>query len=222
MATSSVAPINYHVLFFGLDFYYAKDILKKTWKAGLIDVLPVLEGGIRYVLKYLDKQMYGDDLKKHFTDKGVEPPFSSFSTGIGNELFINQYDFIRKTGTYKNLAGKERPISPYYRNLFSAPTLPPDFDRKLKEYERRFGKNADILHGYDEYESALLYGRERALASSALNSGHAVYMPQLDVQHYGAVRQMMYRQYEASKVREEHIFNESVLQKLYELGTICV
>lgn len=210
------------MLFFGLDFYYAKAIIKNTWKNGLIDVLPILEGGIRYVLKYLDKQMFGDDLKRNFTDNYIEPPFNSFSTGIGNELFLHQLNHIRTRGTYRNLAGKERPLPAYYRELLSAPELPVDMDKKLAKYEK-LHPDGDLLHGYDDYEAGVLYARERALATAALNSGHAVYMPEsIDVQHYGAVRQMMFRQYEQSKIKEADYFNEIVMQKFYELGEITL
>ena len=45
-----------HLLFFGLDFSRCYKLFKTTWKNGNVKVLPLLNGGIRYVLKYLDKQ----------------------------------------------------------------------------------------------------------------------------------------------------------------------
>ena len=46
-----------HLLFFGLDFAVCKKELQKAWQGrGIVKVLPILDGGISYVLKYLDSR----------------------------------------------------------------------------------------------------------------------------------------------------------------------
>lgn len=221
MATNSVVLINYHVLFFGLDFYYAKSLFKSLWRKGLIDVLPILEGGIRYVLKYVDKQLHGEELKRVYTDEFVEAPFSSFSTGIGSELFFDQYNRVVTTGEYKNLAGKIRPIPPYYRDLLGAPKLPVKIEKRISEYQKLF-PSGDLAHGFDDYQASILYARERSFAVSALYEGHATNIPQSHTTHFGAVRQAMYKNYEQSKIADFAVFNEIAMQKLYEFEGLTV
>lgn len=221
MATNLVALTNYHVLFFGLDFYYCKSLFKSLWRKGLIDVLPILEGGIRYVLKYVDKQLHGDDLKKVYTDNFIEAPFSSVSTGIGSELFFDQYNNVVTTGEYINLAGKRRPIPPYYRDLLGAPKLPVRIEERIADYKRQF-PNGDLAHGFDDYQSSILYARERSFAISALNEGHAVTFPEANTIHFGAVRQAMYKNYEQSKIADFAVFNEIAMKKLYEFEGLTV
>lgn len=74
---------HYHVIFAGLDFYDMRKMFYDTWKGGIIDSLPVLEGAVRYVLKYLDKQVHGDLVKEIYDDNEIERPFRKRKQGTG-------------------------------------------------------------------------------------------------------------------------------------------
>ena len=65
---------HFHILFFGLDFAYCKKLIFSKWKYGFIDVLPVLDGAIRYVVKYMDKQVFGESAEILYDLKGLERP----------------------------------------------------------------------------------------------------------------------------------------------------
>lgn len=214
---------HYHVLFFGLDFHECRNIFLKVWKKGLIDSLPILDGGIRYVLKYMDKQQFGDKKKEMYDDNELEAPFSSLTTGIGNGLFFSQYNYIRANGTYKNLAGKDRPIPPYYRDLFGATSSQPDFERRLSEFERLHNGKVSLAD-FDMYEADMLYSRERFYAEKMLSGGNPAVVPRSGAnrQKYGAVRQYMFQQYERNKFTEFDAVNSAVLDKLYSLGGIAL
>lgn len=80
-----------HLLFFGLDFAVCKKIIAKSWQGkGIVKVLPILNGGIQYVLKYLDKQLFGDLAVKKYDQNGLQRPFQVHSLGLGNNLYKSQ------------------------------------------------------------------------------------------------------------------------------------
>ena len=77
-----------HILLFGLDFAYCKKEIEKAWKGkGMIKCLPILNGGIRYVLKYLDKQQKGLQAIERYDNNNLERPFQTHSLGLGCSLY---------------------------------------------------------------------------------------------------------------------------------------
>ena len=107
-----------HLLFFGLDFALCKKEIEKAWQGrGMVKCLPILNGGIRYVLKYLDKQLFGDQAAKKYDENNIERPFQVHSLGLGSSLYKKQLDHINKNGTYR-WKGHEVPVPPYYKNKY--------------------------------------------------------------------------------------------------------
>lgn len=100
---------HYHILFFGLDFYECEEFLKKSWKHGSIEVNPIKPGAYTYVLKYIQKQVYGDLERNLYYDKGVLPPKIFFSRGFGRGLFYDNasdfrtYGYIKKGNRHINV-----------------------------------------------------------------------------------------------------------------------
>lgn len=207
---------HYHVLFFGLDFFDCRKLFEKYWQYGIIDSLPILNGGIRYVLKYIDKQQFGDAAVKLYDESGRERPFWSGSTGLGAGLFYSQYDRIAMTGNYINLKGKERPAPDYYRKLFGYSDVTTKVEEKIAEY-RKHNKDGDLLHDFDRYEQEMLHARERLLADKLILHGEPAYLhSHADYQPIGSVRQMMFREYERNKLDEAKLINSNIMAKLYE------
>lgn len=106
---------HFHVLFFGLDYEYCKKMFQKYWSFGHVKVLPVLRGGIRYVLKYLEKKVNGELADSLYFDNGLTPPFVSMSKGIGTELYFSQRDYISTLGVMK-INNRFIPCPSYYKN----------------------------------------------------------------------------------------------------------
>lgn len=107
-----------HLLFFGLDFSRCYKLFKTTWKNGNVKVLPVLSGGIRYVLKYLDKQCDTKELlQKKYLDKGLEPPKRFIGKGIGIDYIKSQIPNIQKYGMFK-VGDRFIPCPQYYKNKY--------------------------------------------------------------------------------------------------------
>ena len=112
-----------HFLFFGLDFAVCKRMFEKSWQSkGIIEVDPILQGGIHYVLKYLDKQLFGEQAEIKYDNNNIERPFQCHSLGLGSNLYKNQKEYIRKTNGSYRWKGKDRPCPTYYKNKYLLPT----------------------------------------------------------------------------------------------------
>ena len=79
---------HFHILFFGLDFAFCKKIIFERWKYGFIDCLPLLDGGIAYVTKYMDKQTFGALASEQYDNKGLARPKLRMSVGFGKGLLL--------------------------------------------------------------------------------------------------------------------------------------
>lgn len=112
---------HFHALFFGLDYVACRKIFKQCWSSGFIKVLPILRGGISYVLKYLDKYETGELRKQHFDNHGLRPPMRNQSLSLGAGLFNLSDEFVGEHGfNYPVRNGtKFRPIPTYWRNKFA-------------------------------------------------------------------------------------------------------
>lgn len=127
---------HYHVIIFGMNFQTCRKIFKTTWKYGNVDVRPAQVGAIRYVLKYMHKQVFGKMIDDIYTSHYVEPPFFSFTPGIGSGLYSSHQYEISKYGWFTNGAKKLFP-NRYYSNKLSSFS---DFSvkrrmRYLRDYE---------------------------------------------------------------------------------------
>lgn len=136
---------HFHVCFFGLDFAYCKKIIFDSWKYGFIDCLPILDGGIRYITKYLDKQTFGALAEETYDYNNIARPRVRMSKGFGKGLLTeNRSDIIRNNYTYPIARGLRRPISAYWKKLITDDFRPSQtrdtsafiFDRKVSEFKR--------------------------------------------------------------------------------------
>lgn len=76
---------HYHSIIIGLD-PCKRNLISASWLRGHVMALPVLSGAIRYVLKYMDKQIFGEQAKEVFQER--EQPFTKKSHGIGKNWVI--------------------------------------------------------------------------------------------------------------------------------------
>lgn len=166
---------HYHVLFFGLDFATLKPVFLNLWKKGLIDSLPILNGGIRYVLKYLDKQQHGQQSDDMYFNNFLEPPFMTFSQSLGSGLYYSQLDYCRETGCYR-MHGKDIPLPQYFKDKLLSVS---DFERvksegvfkSLQNARSRFNPLFETTYSSELYHKAL---KERGLISFARLHGESV------------------------------------------------
>lgn len=108
-----------HCLFFGLDFAACKKLFAEAWQyQGNIYVGNIGDGAISYVLKYLDKQLFGDLAKIKYENHNLERPFQHHSLGLGSGLFQEQHDYIIKHNYNYIWKGHETPVPVYYKNKY--------------------------------------------------------------------------------------------------------
>lgn len=114
---------HYHMIIEGLDFMLSKKLFNEAWGLGIIKSLPILEGGIRYVLSYIDSEQKGEQKKIKFLAMHAEPPKATRSTGIGRDFFYANKEEIVNTGSY-TWRKKERPCPIYIKNNWLIPNNP--------------------------------------------------------------------------------------------------
>lgn len=122
---------HFHVLIFGLDFAFMRKVYEKLWRYGFVDTLPLLDGGIRYLVKYMDKFERGETAFLKYDCRGVARPRLRLSIGFGEGLlWDNTQDIIDNFYTYPCGKGKRRPISTYWKLLLTGHVVSRDVTRK--------------------------------------------------------------------------------------------
>lgn len=183
---------HYHILFMGLDFAYNKKLFLDEWKYGFIDALPILNGGINYVLKYMDKQIMGKEaIFENFGRYGLEAPKQFQSKGFGNELYYKNYEnALKHNGNIKS-GMKNIIVPPYYKQKMGIITNQRENTDKQVLELRNYYKNKKILNPnktitYKEYQyqknelqreyQQLYERREQNLLAKASLNGEKVYI----------------------------------------------
>lgn len=149
---------HFHILFFGLDFYYNKKLFEQEWKMGLIDSLPILQGGIAYVLKYIDKQVMGKEARyNNYYRWGLEAPKQFNSKGLGSNLYLDEFENAQRNNGVIKYGMKEIIVPQYYKNK----TLMKIDNKKnikktvenLKKYDRNIKE--PIFWSYDKMQKEM-------------------------------------------------------------------
>lgn len=166
---------HYHVLFFGLDFHDFGGVFKKYWKNGRVEVDPVLPGGIRYCMKYLEEKDIPEVLERDYDFNGLERPFIHASLGFGAGFFYEHREEIAKTGKVK-IGSRFVPIPAYYRRLYYDPVNNLEVKRQkdLQLDRLRIESKKVGYDDFDRYLYDLRRYREWSLLSNLLKSGDRV------------------------------------------------
>lgn len=136
---------HFHVLFFGLDYAMCERLFWRSWQFGNIQVGAIRNGGIGYVVSYLDKQFYGFEKFLKYTYHHLEPPFQVHSLGLGEGLYTDQMKYIVEHDGNYHWHGKDRPVPIYYKNKFRITS-----DLTQESFNRRYNKRKDdILNAYN-------------------------------------------------------------------------
>lgn len=163
---------HYHGLILGLDYAWFKKIIQDKWYRGIVDVGPIRAGGIRYILKYMDKQQYGERNLREFFDKGLECPKFIFSPGIGKDFFISQIDNINKYGMAK-IGSRFVPIPTYWKNklfnycdknIYSVEKHRNQYVSEMENQARSLG-----FDGYDNFLRVMRKNLEKCYERKLLN-----------------------------------------------------
>lgn len=159
---------HYHVIFFGLDFAFCKKLFMDKWKYGLIDVLPVLDGGISYVTKYMDKQVFGALAYELYDFKGLSRPRLRMSLGFGKGLLLDNIDDIKSHDySYRISKNMRRPISAYWKSLLTGNVFQRDKSLTYSSVARQIDNMNNYFReinlpqiNYDRYSSHSLFSAQ--------------------------------------------------------------
>lgn len=165
---------HYHVLFFGLDFKDFEKFFISTWKNGNIKCLPILQGGIRYVVDYMTKQLTGSAAVKEYDNTFRERPFTSYSKGLGSDFFFAHKTEISETGAVK-IGSRKVPVPVYYINLcsnFDFDSISNRDKKVLDNYRQTMIKaRSQGFSTYDEYMNYCRRANELSLANRYRSKG---------------------------------------------------
>lgn len=105
-----------HSIIIGLSPDY-RNLVSYSWLRGHVMSLPVLSGAIRYVLKYMDKQVFGSDKLSNIYGNRI-PPYSKKSHGIGLDYIKSHaFELIENDGYVFH--GHKFPLSSYMISYLS-------------------------------------------------------------------------------------------------------
>lgn len=145
---------HYHFIAVGLDYAAALDIYERCWRSSVvIDSRPILQGGMSYVLKYLEKQQHGLQAVKQYDDNGLERPFLISSHCVGQHLFDNMN---LDNATY-HWNGRDVPLPRFVRNRLRL-RVKPSLSSRVKDFA------ASNNMSYDDADFYLRDAKERSLA----------------------------------------------------------
>lgn len=102
---------HYHLIICGIDPVLDLHLLNKSWTYGIVDAQVVNHARIRYVLKYMDKQLFTQEDKVR-TYEQAQPPFRLMSKSIGARFLEEHIDELSRGEYYRK--GKRVAIPRYY------------------------------------------------------------------------------------------------------------
>lgn len=121
---------HYHLIISGLSPLRDYAVINSSWRLGFVKVLPAIPSTVRYVLKYMDKQLVGRRAKEVYGD--FQPPFCSMSNGIGRDWLVSHHEQIESdSGIYYK--GRLVPVPRYYKKLMGIESVPDNTTPKIRK-----------------------------------------------------------------------------------------
>ena len=157
---------HFHIIYVGLPSASRKEV-RECWSHGNVDVRNVNKGAIRYVLDYIDKQVFGAyALYKEYGD--FYPPFAHFSKGLGFDYIDKNIDKFDEYGELKyGESGKTFQLNPYLRDKYNFKKRPYSYytesikqfakDNHIKDLEIALIKRSNLMK--TKYEHDLINAR---------------------------------------------------------------
>ena len=128
---------HFHIIYAGLPSGGTRKEVYDCWNKGNIDIRPVDKGAVRYVLDYIDKQVFGaKSLYEQYGD--FYPPFAHFSKGLGFN-WINEHleDFNEYGELIYGDSGKKIILNPYLKDKYNFKDKPYNkFPESVIEYAK--------------------------------------------------------------------------------------
>lgn len=158
---------HYHILIIGLDFHEMDRKFQELWKNGITKALPITDGRINYVTKYMMKSQNGALAEEQYDKKGIERPFLLAAQKLGTEYMLKHKDEINKTGYIKSGTRKIQ-IPSYFKNILQSYDM--DSVQAREEQKRKDAKERDEKAIKEKYRNwnAMQKDRRQAREASAI------------------------------------------------------
>lgn len=138
---------HFHMLIFGLDFRNNDLDILNAWENGNVMNKPILEGGINYVLKYMDKYEIRNKREYRDLDK-INKPFIRYSKKLGYGFIEKNIDFIREHhGMYKGYKNRLTSLPPYWLNKLRIEPVIMSADSKRMMIEEGYYRSIKLKNG---------------------------------------------------------------------------
>ncbi len=161
---------HYHAIYCGLSVEQFQEFSRKLWNNSIVDSRPVSSGRIRYTLKYMEKQLRGNDAVAAYDNTNRCPCYSQMSKGIGSNYYILHYNELLSSGVINN-AGHFISIPSYWSKKYN-------FDQEVIKLcnHNNFvdGFNHSCYTKLSEYQNFINFSREMKLVTEARLSGASV------------------------------------------------
>lgn len=105
---------HYHAIFLGLTDAQVKPLLVKYWKYGFCQIGSLQNGGVRYVSKYITKQLRGRDYNAIYDNLGIERPFLYHSSKLGFDWCNENIDNLQENNYSYYKQGNLIPLPSFY------------------------------------------------------------------------------------------------------------
>ncbi len=156
---------HYHAIMMGLPFDEVESVYRRCWDNGFVFSRPVADGGIRYVLKYMQKARPRKQERELYEKFDINPPFSMMSKGIGLDWYIQNQQHIINNGGYYAKSRLVRPNA-YFKRKFG---MFGKFDKQLFNQMSERARRSNMT--VDSYDYSQRLAREENLRINALNKG---------------------------------------------------
>lgn len=159
---------HYHAIMMGLPFDEVEPIYRRCWPNGFVFSRPVADGGIRYVLKYMQKSRPKKQEREIYDKFNFEPPFCMMSKGIGLNWYIRHQTHIINNGGYYCKSRLVKPNAYFKRKFGMFGKVDKQLLNQMEERARRSNMTVD------SYDYSQRIAREEHLRISAMNKGDLI------------------------------------------------
>lgn len=149
---------HFHFIGFGLS---AKDrkLIKENWDKGIVHIGTVTYNSCRYVAGYVQKKLYGKGAE-YYEEKGILPPFSRCSKGIG-ERYVEKYWNKLWSNETLTVHGVPCGLPRYFKKKL-------DYDGFLNyDVSKEISFNESVVNANKAYIESLVSDVKEGLISSA-------------------------------------------------------
>lgn len=166
----SIGRPHMHLCLFDVDSSIADKICKKAWNKGIVQTGPLVQGGLRYVLDYIDSKVVGSESNLRYEAAGIEKPFMSHSSQFGLDYVFAHLDEIKELNGCIIRKGKLVPLPKSIRDRFGWYDIIPDMINQ-KRNDLALAKNKYGYTDYRDFDKMQSFVKEQMAVDACRQAG---------------------------------------------------